>query len=177
MKILYLAAGKAVLNYDNVIYNDLLIKRDINKNMLDVDINDYDLIIATPPCNYWSKANCNINSKYSQETKNLLPNILKKLSNSNKNYIIENVINKKRMKENGVFNIEGNWFYFEHGRHCYFTNDIMFKNIIYNVKQIKDFKYGGRFINKGDNRQGGSNVNNVFNDYINFYLDIEGGKI
>lgn len=171
MKVLYLAAGKAKLNYENVIYNDLLVERDLKCDMLDVEISEYDLIIATPPCNYWSKANCNINSEYSQKTKHLLPDILKKLSNSNKLYVVENVINKKRMKENGVFDIVGDWFYFEHGRHCYFTNDIRFKSIIFNVKQKQDFKYGGIFINKKDDRQGGSNVNNVFNCFIKYLLE------
>lgn len=168
MKVLYLAAGKAVLKYNNVIYNDLIIKRDLQCDMLDVDINDYDLIFATPPCNFWSRANCNINSNYSQKTKHLLPDILKRLSNSNKLYVIENVINKKRMRENGVFDIKGDWLYFEYGRHCYFTNIVMFMGIIQNVSQVQDFKYGGKFINKGDDRQGGSNVNNVFNAIIDY---------
>ena len=172
MNVLYLASGKAKLNYDNVVYNDLLIKRDLQCDMLEVDITNYDLIFATPPCNFWSRANCNIYSSYYQATKHLLPDILKKLSNSEKLYVIENVINKKRMKENGIFDIIGDWLYFEYGRHCYFTNILMFMGIIQGVPQKQDFKYGGKFINKGDDRQGGNNVNAVFNaiiEYLNNY--------
>lgn len=159
MKILYLAAGHALLE-EKAIYNDLVIKRDINCDMMDVPLWGFDLIIATPPCNYWSRANCNINSEYSQKTKHLLPDIINKLSALGKPFIVENVINKRRMKEI-IDNFP--YRYIEHGRHCYFTNiDVDFSS----VPQTQDFKYGGHFINKGNNRQGGKNVNDVFNFVI-----------
>lgn len=113
-------------------------------DMLSVDLKDFDFIIATPPCNYWSRANCNIHSAYSQETKHLLPDILIKLGNETKPFIVE------------------------HGRHSYFSN-YDFSDIIKLVPQQQDFKYGGKYINKGDDRQGGSNVNNVFIAIIKEY--------
>lgn len=161
-KIIYLAAGKAKLNFDNVVYNDYEIERDINKDMMEVDLTDYDLIVATPPCNYWSRANCNINSAYSQKTKHLLPFIIWKCIATGKPFIVENVINKRRMYF--IEEVKKYCYYKEHGRHSYFmSHDID----ISSVPQIQDFKYGGYFINKGDNKQGGSNVNNVIEKYIN----------
>ncbi|NLN50339.1 MAG: hypothetical protein GX149_01775, partial [Acholeplasmataceae bacterium] len=81
MKILYLAAGHGSINTNHeVVYQDLIIKRDLGGDMLDIDLNGYDLIIATPPCNYYSRANYRRKtSKYSNDTKHLLPEIISKL--------------------------------------------------------------------------------------------------
>ena len=167
MRVIYLAAGKAKLKYDNVVYNDLDVKRDLQCDMLSIDLSQYDLLIATPPCNYWSRANCNIYSEYSQKTKHLLPEIIEKFIATGKPFIVENVINKKRMKD--ILEKHKD-IYKEHGRHCYFTNiDIDFSC----VPQKQDFKYGGKFINKGDNRQGGSNVNNVFDFIIDKLIKVD----
>jgi len=99
MKILYLAAGHGQINSKHdVVYQDLIVKRDIGGDMLDVDLNGYDLIIATPPCNYYSHANWRYKtSDYSNKTKHLLPEIISKLESIDVPVIIENVINKKRM--------------------------------------------------------------------------------
>lgn len=169
LKVIYLASGKAVLKYDNVIYNDLLIKRDIQCDMMSVDLTPYDILIATPPCNYWSRANCNIYSKYSQLTKDLLPNIINKFYLSGKPFIVENVINKKRMScfmKDLPIDIR----YIEYGRHSYFTNILTYIPI--DIPQVQDFKYGGVFINKFSDRQGGVNVNLVLDDFINYVLNI-----
>ena len=56
-KIVYLASGNAIVPGYNIDYNDLYIQRDISGDMLEVDLVNYDVIIATPPCNYWSRAN------------------------------------------------------------------------------------------------------------------------
>ncbi len=48
LKVIYLAAGRAKLNYDNVVYNDYKEKRDLICDMMIVDLNDYDILIATP---------------------------------------------------------------------------------------------------------------------------------
>lgn len=168
MKILYLAAGKAKLKYDDVTYNDFEIERDLTCDLMEVDISEYDLIVATPPCNYWSRANCNIYSEYSQKTKHLLPFIIWKCIAAKKPFIIENVINKRRMYF--LNEVKKYCIYKEHGRHAYFmSHDID----ISNVPQVQDFRYGGRFINKGDNRQGGSNVNNVIEKYIDSFIDLK----
>ena len=87
MKILYLAAGNGLLKYEDVTYQDLIIKRDLGGDMLNIDLTLYDLIVATPPCNFWSKASGNKTSQYALDTKNLLPKILEKLIFSHKPYI------------------------------------------------------------------------------------------
>jgi site-specific DNA-cytosine methylase len=155
MRIIYLAAFQAYhKNYD-IVYQDINGKRDINGDMLDVDLTPYDVIIATPPCNYYSRANWRRQtSDYSQKTKNLLPDILKKLRELKKPYIVENVSNYNLMRDFYDYD-----FVYQVGRHTYFTN-IMFDPS--NIKQIKDNIHN---INK-NKRQGGQNVHDV----IEFWL-------
>ena len=169
--IIYLASGKANLKIDNVVYNDYIIDREIKDDMINVDLTLFDLIVATPPCNYWSRANCNINSEYSQKTKYLLPLIIWKCIALDKPFIIENVINKKRMKF--LDEVKRYCYYQEVGRHCYFTSHKIDLSVI---PQKQDFKTGGVFINKGDDRQGGSNVNNVLEYYIKKVIEMDGKK-
>ena len=58
-------------------------------------------------------------------------------------------------------------FYYEYGRHSYFTNIMInFKGI----PQQYDFAYGGVFINKDSDRQGGKNVNIVFKHFLDYVL-------
>ena len=158
MKILYLAAGHGQINSKHdVVYQDLIVKRDIGGDMLDVDLNGYDLIIATPPCNYYSRANYRfLTSSYSQDTKHLLPTIIKKLEKLEIPVIVENVINKKRMAS---FLNDTSLFYIEFGRHCYFVNRLVnFSTIEHQIDGIQ------RLSTK--NRQGGVNVKLVFEHYI-----------
>lgn len=159
MKVIYLAAHTALLEYDNVIYQDLLISRDLGGDMLDIDLSDYDILIATPPCNYYSRANYRREtSEYSQQTKHLLPDIIKKFSSLDKPFIVENVINKSTM--GFIINsLPSNVFYYEHGRHSYFTN-IMFD--FRHLKQIPDN------IQSSNDREGGFNVNIVLDYFINY---------
>lgn len=49
MKVIYLASGRAKLNYPDVIYNDIKEKRDLTGDMMSIDLNNYDILIATPP--------------------------------------------------------------------------------------------------------------------------------
>ncbi len=163
MKIIYLAAGYAKLNFDNVTYQDKYVKRDIAGDMLDVDLNDYDLIIASPPCNYYSIAspiNQNKKSKYALETKHLLPSIIKKCENLAVPVIIENVINKSRMRD-----IIDNTtlLYYEHGRHCYFTNVMLNLN---QVNQLMEY-VAHKSVKQ---RQGGYNVNRVIEYFVKTLL-------
>lgn len=97
MKGIYLAAFKANHpNYD-IVYQDILGNRDIGGDMMEVDLSPYDFIIATPPCNWWSRANYRRNtSPYALQTKHLLPDILRKLCQQDKPWIVENV--KKQIK-------------------------------------------------------------------------------
>lgn len=161
MKGIYLGCCKARHpNYD-IIYQDIekdKYKADLGGDMLTIDISGYDYIIATPPCNWWSKANPYYKkSEYSLKTKHLLPDIIEKLGKQNKPFIIENVINKKRMKENGIFELANkyNLHIIFYGRHTYFTN---FYVNFEDVPQQQDFKYGGRRVNNDGYNQGGLNV-------------------
>ena len=164
MKILYLAAGHGQINSKHdVVYQDLIVKRDIGGDMLDVDLNGYDLIIATPPCNYYSRANYRRKtSKYSNDTKHLLPEIISKLESIDVPVIIENVLNKKRMSS---ILEKTSLFYNECGRHCYFTNRLVDFS---SIPQKYDFEYGSKSVQKCSKkaRQGGKNVQLVFEHYI-----------
>lgn len=197
MKIIYLAAHIANHpNYD-IDYQDITGKRDIDGDMMEVNLDPYDVIIATPPCNYRSRANYRREtSEYSQKTKYLLPGILLKLQNQNKPYIVENVRNSKLFKEYGLYN--GKSFIYEIGRHTYWTN-IPFN--MSNINQISDFyatnkripgKYGwfltpdGREVRSPGqniqilsrkNRQGGKNVHEVIEYWLGVIKEYEKEKI
>ena len=159
MKGIYLGAYKAKHPNYNIVYQDINGKRDLPGDMMNIDLSDYDFIIATPPCNYYSKARGNKKpSEYALNTKHLLPDIIKKLELLNKPYIVENVRNRSLMNES--YNIAS--YVYCLGRHTYFTN-IMFNPS--NIKQIQDYKYGGIKLVK--NGQGGLNVHNV----IEFWLE------
>lgn len=179
MKIIYLAAYKAYHPNWNMTYQDINGKRDIGGDMLDVDLSPFDVIIATPPCNYYSKANYRKCSVYSQKTKHLLPSIIAKLSDQKKPFIVENV--RSSLIDEIIEKCPYNIFIYQWGRHTYFTN-IMFNP--QNIKQIKDFSsnakrvHGGYILNDGTfsktnrvsrvnkNTQGGDNVHNVIEYWL-----------
>lgn len=159
-KVIYLASGKAKLKYKNVIYNDLYEPADLNCDMLEVDLKSYDVILASPPCNFYSKARGNLPpSKYAESTKHLLPDILKKCISLDKPFIIENVRNKPLFKKLGYFNFP--CFVYFLGRHTYWTN-IMIN--FSNIPQSYDFSYGG--VKLRQYVQGGENVNSVFEYFL-----------
>jgi site-specific DNA-cytosine methylase len=160
MKVLYLASHIANYENYNITYQDISGKRDIDGDMMDVNLDPYDVIIATPPCNYYSRANYRREtSKYSQATKHLLPGILIKLNNQNKPYIIENVINRSIMNENGLYNLAD--YVYEIGRHTYWTNiPFNMSNKKYSSERIQD--------TPKHLRQGGNQVKDV----ITYWLDI-----
>lgn len=164
MKVLYLAAGNDNLDLENVYYQDKYIQRDIGGCMLDVDLSKFDVILATPPCNYWSRANYRREvSEYSQKTKHLLPKIIKKLSKLNKPFIVENVRNKPLFEKYGLYDIPGiNVYHF--GRHTYWSNyDIsnLFKFVELPKKENIQYK------NRKD-RQGGSDITQIFKVFVYF---------
>jgi site-specific DNA-cytosine methylase len=181
MNILYLASFKANHPNWNIIYQDINGKRDIPGDMMDVDLTNYDIIIATPPCNYYSRANYRREtSDYSQKTKHLLPGIIDKLIQLDKPFIVENVRSPNIYEQIGLFNKK--CFIYIHGRHTYWTN-IMFD--LSNVKQQNEYKLlvckkldNGKWLKSGQkfignmndisskNRQGGQNVHDV----IEFWL-------
>ena len=160
MKGIYLASYKANhQNYD-IVYQDINGERDIGGDMLGIDLSFYDFIIATPPCNYWSRANYRREtSDYSQKTKHLLPDIIDKLIKLNKPFIVENVRNYKLFNEYDLFNKD--CFIYEIGRHTYWTN------IVFNGSNIKQKNDNIHNISLKD-RQGGFNVYNV----IEYWLEI-----
>lgn len=174
MKGIYLASFIAEHKNHNIVYQDITGKRDIGGDMMDVSLDEYDYIIATPPCNYWSRANYRREtSEYAQTTKHLLGDIIDKLILLNKPFIVENVINRSLMRKHGL--LDKNCFIHFHGRHTYWTN---VKIDLTNVEQVQDLVYkpllSGK--NKGRlairtsraKRQGGVNVYNV----IEAWLDV-----
>lgn len=175
MKIIYLAAFKAEHpNYD-IDYQDINGKRDIGGDMLDVNLDPYDVIIATPPCNYWSRAHSTDErrnkAKYSVDTMWLLPGIILRLKNQSKPFIIENIRNYPLFSRWGMFDVPG-IFTYEHGRHTYWTN-IMFNPTtlpkIHNGFHPKDENGNIKgYIRFKGNDQGGEEVHNV----IQYWLQV-----
>lgn len=177
MKGIYLASNIARHYSYDIVYQDIdqSYQCELNGNMLDIDLSPYDFVIATPPCNWWSRLNMyNYRSVYAWETINLLPLTIIKLCNSGKPFIIENVINRKRFEFLGIYKL---CEYYklkvvEVGRHTYFTNtdyDLI-------CEQHQDFKsidgVPTRINNDGYN-QGGSNVHIVIEKWLSqLYSDI-----
>lgn len=103
------------------------------------------------------------------------------MSKLNKPYIIENVINKKRFKENGIYEIaeESRCFIYYIGRHTYFTNiELKEEEILFlESKNRQDFKYGGKVIQYDDMKdkkhQGGYNVHLVIEYFLNKIINKE----
>ena len=164
MKGIYLGAYKAKHEKYQIDYQDINGKRDIPGDMMQIDLSKYDYIIATPPCNYWSKARGNRCSEYSRKTKHLLPGILKKLIKLNKPFIVENVRNAKAFIENGLYDLPV--FIYIIGRHTYWTNILMDTKI----KQRQDFTQHGWVIKyddmKNKDHQGGYNVHQVIERFL-----------
>lgn len=159
MKGIYLASYRAFHEGHDIVYQDINGLRDIGGDMMDIDLSSYDYVIATPPCNFWSRANWRrYTSDYSLNTKHLLPSILQKLCSLDKPFIVENVRNEKLMKEYGVFNYP--CFVYFVGRHTYFTNIFL---CLDGVEQIFDDIHH----TSPSDRQGGINVHNVVEIFIN----------
>jgi len=159
MKIIYLAAFRAFHPGRHIVYQDIDGKRDIAGDMLDVDLSYYDVVIATPPCNYYSRANYRRSSEYSQKTKYLLPSIIHKLSILDKPFIVENV--RSSLINEVIKNSPSDVFVYQHGRHTYWTN------ILFNPSCIVQTNENLSNLSKS-NRQGGNNVHDVFE----YWLDV-----
>jgi len=157
-KGIYLASYKANHPNHHIIYQDINGKRDLGGDMMDIDLNPYDFIIATPPCNYYSKANYRREtSEYSQKTKHLLPSILKKLYEEffDKPFIVENVINNSLIPHD----YDDKLFVYKAGGHTYWSN------VLINVSDLEFEKQNKQNVWRGK-RQGGINVHLVIEKFI-----------
>ena len=166
MNGVYLGSCTAFIPGYDIVYNDIIPYEHVSLccDMLAVDLSSFDYILASPPCNFWSRANYRrFTSDYSQKTKHLLPSILKKCVGSGKPFIVENVRNYSMFKKYGIIDIceKNGIFIYEYGRHTYFTNIMINLN---NIEQIKDnIQYKSGLI-----REGGFNVNIIFKYFIDF---------
>lgn len=165
MKGIYLGAYKAFHPGKDIVYQDINGKRDLPGDMMDIDLSPFDFVIATPPCNYWSKACGNRHSDYAFKTAHLLPGILRKLCYLDKPFIVENVRNYKKFKELGLFDLPCHVYFI--GRHTYWTNVLLPGDI----QQRQDFTQHGWVIKYDDmtnkDHQGGFNVHNVIEVFLN----------
>lgn len=162
MKGIYLCAFRAFHAGREIVYQDLFEKRDVGGDALDIDVATYDYVIATPPCNWWSKANYRRNrSIYAMRTAHLLPCLLIKLSKSGKPFIVENVKNIDRMERMGVFELceDLGIAYHVIGRHTYFSNVPWSPSIRW--QPPKNIAHISRA-----QREGGKEVEEVIDDWI-----------
>lgn len=137
MKGIYLASRKHRIKEANLDYNDIIQYDGINKpgDMMLINLDEYDYIIATPPCNYYSRANYRRDlSEVAQSTKHLLPGILSKLALIDKPFIVENVCNKTLLPKT-------NFYEFNFGQHHFYTNVFMLVyDKSYAERQNKQYK-------------------------------------
>ena len=170
MKGIYLGAFKAYHPNHNIVYQDINGQRDLDGDMMDVDLADYDYIIATPPCNWWSRANYRRNSsEYALKTKHLLIDILYKLARIHRPFIVENVRNDAQFEKHGLFSYH-NIYVYKVGRHTYWSNE---KFDVSHIKQEakSDYKNGKKrwLSSQGlsrNARQGGEEVHEVIELFI-----------
>lgn len=173
MKGLYLAACKARHPNHDIVYQDIDPKYqcELGGDMLAVDLEGYDYFIASPPCNYWSKANPYYwYSPYALGTMHLLPCILIKLAKLQKPFLVENVKNLERMRSMHIFQLcdKFNIFVYFVGRHTYFTN-LPFIDL--SCPQTYDFTNRGVDISGeryGKRNQGGKNVHLVVEAWLSY---------
>lgn len=139
MKGVYLCARKHRIPGYNIVYNDIIEYPgiDLCVDALQIDFEKFDFIIATPPCNYWSRANWRREcSDVALSTKHLLPSILFKCIDSKKPFIVENVMNKTLFDANGLLS----FYVFTFGGHTFWTNVFMFiPDKSYAVRQNKQY--------------------------------------
>ena len=176
MKGIYLAAYKAYHPNYNIVYQDINGLRDLAGNMLEIDLSEYDFIIATPPCNFWSHARGNRQpSNYAMKTAHLLPEIILKLQTHYKDklFIIENVRNKPKFEKYNLIP-NNNLAIYTIGLHTYWTNTFFNPYI----EQEYDFiNINGSCKDLKKDRQGGLNVHRVierwlFDIHNNYHLKI-----
>ena len=122
-KLVYLGAKQhRLLNVNcDVSYNDIVAYPGIDLlcDMLQVDLSQYDIIIATPPCNYYSHANWRFDSSIvSLKTRHLLPNILAKLCLIGKPFLVENAYSKRCPTDFPCF-------IYRYGHHIFYTNILL----------------------------------------------------
>lgn len=161
MKGIYLAAYRAYHPDFNIIYQDINGNRDISGDMMDIDLDPYDFIIATPPCNYWSRARGNKKpSNYALNTAHLLPDIIFKLKDLNKPFIVENVRNDKKFKDLGILDLN-NVYVYRIGRHTYWSS-CMFNQWINQTVEYVKYHHDTKI----DSRQGSVNVHNVIESWL-----------
>lgn len=100
----------------------------------DIDLARYDFIIATPPCNYYSKANYRRDSsKVALLTKHLLPYCLEYCTFLQKPFIIENVNNVNLLPKK----FDKYCYRFTFGGHTFWTNVYFDYSDLIPVKQFK----------------------------------------
>lgn len=134
MKGIYLCARKHRLSGYSLDYNDVVYYPGITLlcSCEDVDLASYDYIIATPPCNYYSKANYRREiSKVALETKHLLPYCLDVCRRSGKPFIIENVENSSLLPK------ADDLYVFTFGKHTFYTNVFFLVPLGSEVSQYK----------------------------------------
>lgn len=170
MRGIYLASFKAIHPGYDIVYQDIDGSRDLDGDMIAIDLNPYDFIIATPPCNWWSRANYRRNeSLYALSTKYLLPCILYKLETIGKPFIVENVRNDVQFKKYGLFDFPCIYVY-KIGRHTYWSN-VKFDVSDIIQKPKVDYKNGkkrwlsSQHLARKD-RQGGDEVHEVIERFL-----------
>lgn len=119
MKGVYLCAREHRIKGYDIDYNDIIAYDGINLlcSCEDVDLKKYDFIIATPPCNYYSRANYRRDiSSIALATRHLLPYCLKAAMETRKPFLIENVVNASLLPQ------PSGCFAFVWGEHTFYTN-------------------------------------------------------
>ena len=172
---LYLCARKHRLAGYNIVYNDIdkSFNCDITCDCRELLNNDnlgkrFDYFIATPPCNYYSRANYRRNqSTVALMTKDLLPLCLKRLSFIGKPFLVENVLNDNLiLKDTCISKIisDNSIYYFKFGGHIFFTNIFIF-----NFHKSWSHKQNKKNVCR-NKRDGNYNVDLVIKEFLSIVI-------
>lgn len=154
---IYLFSCIAIHKNFDIVYQDINGQRDIGGDAFDVDLTKYDFIIATPPCNYYSKINRKRDeSEYALKTKDYLPRIIEILLKLGKPFIVENVLNESLIPHQFDYDC----FVYKVANHTYWTNVQLPR--IYDLPYIKTKKTEDNTLF----RQGGFNVHLVVEYFL-----------
>lgn len=173
MKGIYLASFTALHPEYDIVYQDINGTRDIDGDMMDIirskELGNYDFIIATPPCNWWSRANYRRNvSEYALKTKHLLIDTIRELSTCGIPFIVENVRNDKQFKLHGLYDYP--LYVYKIGRHTYWSNIELDLSDIHQTAKTEIVDGKKRWLSSQhlprNKRQGGDEVHQVIDRFI-----------
>lgn len=140
LKGVYLCSREHRIPGYDIDYNDVVYRYqvDICCSCECINLGAYDYIIATPPCNFWSRANWRrYTSDVARLTKHLLPYCLSACLRIGKPFLIENVRSDNLFKEFDDLSLQ--CYVYKFGNHTFWTNIELDLSDLIPIRQNKQY--------------------------------------